>query len=89
MSDPIELERGDWRVVASAWVLLLVFFLLLAGASAVACPRAQPHSHRHPAGAVIPQHDPCIALGVPSAQGVDGCKSAAAGQIPVPVAGYL
>jgi len=89
MSDPIELERSDWRVVASAWVLLLLFFLLLAGASAVACPRAQPHPHRHLAGTVIPQHDPCIAAGVPSAQGVDGCASAGVGQIPLPPVGYL
>jgi hypothetical protein len=71
---------GGWRVVASAWALLLLFLLLLAGVSAVACPRGGVQPDRHLAGAVIPQHDPCVGPGVPSAQGVDGCKTTPLGQ---------
>ena len=68
-------EIGRWRDIASAWVLVLFFLLLLAGVSAVACPRADTRPQRHLASAVIPQHDPCVGPGVPSAQGVDGCKT--------------
>ena len=84
MIDAIERERaperddrqiGGWQVVASAWAVLLLFLLLLAGVSAVACPPAETHPHRHLAAAAIPQHDPCVGPGVPSAQGVDGCKT--------------
>ncbi|HEX4617190.1 MAG TPA: hypothetical protein VH230_14885 [Stellaceae bacterium] len=84
MIDAIELERaqptedrqiGGWRVVAGAWAVLLFFLLLLAGVSAVACPRADARPHRHLAAAVIPQHHPCVGPGLSSAQGVDGCKT--------------
>jgi hypothetical protein len=89
MIDAIERERaqpaddrqiGGWRVIASAWALVLLFFLLLAGVSAVACTRADSHPQRHLASAVIPQHDPCVGPGVPSAPGVDGCKTIPLGQ---------
>jgi hypothetical protein len=73
-------QIGGWQVVAAAWALLLVFLLLLAGVSAVACPRADTRPQRHLASAVIPQHDPCVGPGVPSAQGVDGCKTIPLGQ---------
>lgn len=73
-------QIGGWRVVASAWALVLLFLLLLAGVSAVACPRADSHAQRRLASAVIPQHDPCVGPGVPSAQGVDGCKTIPLGQ---------
>jgi hypothetical protein len=86
MADGFEAERelgrndwqfGSWRVVVSAWTIVLVFVILLAGVSAVACLRGASHSphHRHLAGAVIPQHDPCAGPGVASAPGIDGCKS--------------
>ncbi len=89
MIDAIELERaqpaddrqiGGWQVVAAAWALLLLLVLLLAGVSAVACPRADSHPRRHLASAVIPQHDPCVGFGLPSAQDVDGCKTIPLGQ---------
>jgi hypothetical protein len=66
-------QIGGWQGVVSAWALLLLFLLLLAGVSAVACPRSDPQPHRHLAAA-IPQHDPCVGAGVPSAPDVDGCK---------------
>ncbi len=59
---------------------VLLFLLLLAGVSAVACPRGDSHPQRHLASAVIPQHDPCVGPGVPSAQGIDGCKTTPLGQ---------
>jgi hypothetical protein len=89
MIDAIERERvqpaddrqiAGWRVVAAAWGLLLLFLLLLAVVSAVASPRVETHAHRHLASAAIPQHDPCVGPGVPSAQGVDGCKTIPLGQ---------
>jgi hypothetical protein len=73
-------QIGGWQVVAAAWALLLLFLLLLAGVSAVACTRADTHPQRHLASAVIPQHDPCVGPGVASAQGVDGCKTIPLGQ---------
>ena len=68
-------QIGGWQVVVAAWALLLVFLLLLAGVSAVACTRADSHLQQHLASAVIPQHHPCVGPGLPSAQGVDGCKT--------------
>ena len=68
-------QTGGWRVVASAWALLLLFLLLLAGVSAVACPRADLQPQRPLARAAIPQHDPCVGPGVPSAQDLNGCKT--------------
>ncbi len=76
--DSDDRQIGGWRVVAAAWALLLLFLVLLAGVSAVACPRADTHPHL--ASAVIPQHDPCVGPGIPSAQGVDGCKTIPLGQ---------
>ena len=66
---------GSWSAVISAWALALLFVLLLAGVSAVACPRGDWHPQRHLARAVIPQHDPCTDPGVASAAGLDGCKT--------------
>ena len=78
MIDGIERDErqvSGWTGVASAWALVLVFLLLLAGAGAVACPRASVHPPRHLARVVIPQHDPCIGPGIASASGIDGCEN--------------
>jgi hypothetical protein len=86
MADGFEAERelghndwqfGSWRVVVSAWAIVLVFLILFAGVSALACLRGASRSpqHRHLAGAIIPQHHPCVEPGVASAPGIDGCKS--------------
>jgi hypothetical protein len=72
--DSVDRQVGGWRGVVSAWGLLLLFLLLLAGVSAVACPRSEPQPHRHLAAVTIPQHDPCVGPGLPSAPDVDGCK---------------
>jgi hypothetical protein len=72
-------QFGNWRVTVSAWVLVLLFMMLLAAVEAVACRRGVSHAGGHFAGAVIPQHDPCVGPGIPSAANVDGCKSAPLG----------
>src|SRR5215831_16218637 len=67
--ESIDRRDGSWRVVASAWALVLALMVVLAGAVAMACL----HDHAQPdhllAGAVIPQHDPCVGPGVASAPG--------------------
>jgi hypothetical protein len=69
----------NWRIVVSAWVLVLVFVMLLAAVDALACRRVVSHANTHFAGAVIPQHDPCAGPGIPSAVNTDGCESAPPG----------
>lgn len=66
---------GTWQVVVSAWAVVLVFIILLAGAKAVAHLHGSSHPHRHLAGVVIPQHGACSGPGIASAPGVDGCES--------------
>src|SRR3984893_3542454 len=74
-------ERDDrqvssWRSVFSARALVLLCFLLLAGADAMACRRGASHAQAHLTGAVIPRHDTsCGGPGIPSAHGVDRCES--------------
>jgi hypothetical protein len=86
--DGVDRQIGGWRVVVSAWGLVLLFLLLFAGVSAVACPRSDHPSHRHLAAAAIPHHHPCVGPGLPSAAGVDGCKVIPLGQGVVSYAGY-
>jgi hypothetical protein len=70
-------QVANWRVVISAWALVLIFIMLLTGARAVACLRGGLHHqhHQHLAGAVIPRHDTCGGPGIASAPGLDGCKN--------------
>ena len=52
---------GGWRVIASAWVVAIVFVALFAGVQALASLHgASPHQSVL-AGAVIPRHDPSCA----------------------------
>ena len=69
----------NWRIVVSAWVLVLIFVMLLAAVDATACRRGGSRPDGHFAGIVIPQHDPCGGPGIPSAAGLDGCESAPSG----------
>jgi hypothetical protein len=69
-------QFGNWRIVVSAWLLVLVFVMLLAAVDAVACRRVGSHSKARFAGTVIPQHEPCAGPGIPSAVNIDGCESA-------------
>jgi hypothetical protein len=72
-------QFGDWRIVVSAWLLVVVFVMLLAAVDALACRRVASHPNPHFAGAVLPQHDPCAGPGIPSAVNIDGCESAPLG----------
>jgi hypothetical protein len=73
--DVVDRRVGGWDIVASAWALVLMLMVLLAGIGVLACVRSPSQPDRPIAGAVIPEHDPCIAPGLASAQGVDGCDS--------------
>jgi hypothetical protein len=74
-----ECAVGRWRMLISAWIVALVFMLLFAGVQATACYRNGSQSPTRIAGAAIPQHDPCVRPGIPSAANVDGCKTTALG----------
>jgi len=79
-----ESERHDrlaagWGVIVSAWVLVALFVILLAGAQALASYHAAAPRHPELAGAVIPRHDPASAgIGVPCASLFDECAKSAA-----------
>ena len=73
--ESIERRDSSWRVVASAWALVLALMVVLAGAVAMACLYDHAQPDHLLAGAIIPQHDPCVGPGLASAPGVDGCES--------------
>jgi hypothetical protein len=52
---------GGWRVIASAWVVAIVFVGLFAGVQAVASLHGASPQQAVLAGAVIPRHDPSCA----------------------------
>jgi hypothetical protein len=55
------LPGGGWSIVASAWLLALVFVVVFAGVEALAGRhRVSPHQPSL-TGAVIPRHDPGFA----------------------------
>ena len=72
----LDRQFGNWRIVVSAWGLVLLFIMLLAAVEATACRGSGSPSVGQFTGAVIPQHDPCTGPGIPSAANVDGCASA-------------
>ena len=71
--ESIDRRVGGWRIVASAWALVLALLVVLAGTGALECLRNTSQPDRPPAGAVIPQHDPCSGSGLRSVPGTDGC----------------
>lgn len=76
---------GNWRVVVSAWVIVIVALLALAGYQAFASHRDVSPRAASLAGAVIPQHDPgCSGPQVPDATAGEGCGALHApyGQVP-------
>jgi hypothetical protein len=69
-------QVGSWRIVLSAWALVLLLMFLLAGTEAMASRHGGSHARAHLAGAVIPRHDTaCGGPGIPSAPGPDGCEN--------------
>jgi hypothetical protein len=47
---------GGWRVIASAWAMVIV--MMFAGVEALASRHVTPPEHQTLVGAVIPRHDP-------------------------------
>jgi hypothetical protein len=67
---------GGWRIVFSAWALVLILVILLAAAEVMTCRRSGAHKDGRLTGAVIPRHDTaCGGSGIPSAPGHDGCEN--------------
>jgi hypothetical protein len=52
---------GGWRMIASAWVVAIVFVALFAAVQAVASLHGTSPHQAMLAGAVIPRHDPSCA----------------------------
>jgi hypothetical protein len=70
---------ANWRVVVSAWVMVLLVVLVFAGTQALASHRHSAPPRAHLAGAVIPRHDPASAeVGVPCASPLAECGRSAA-----------
>ena len=61
----------SWRVMVSAWVLVVVFVILFTGVEALASRYTASPRHANLAGAVIPRHDPACA-GTPSGECATG-----------------
>jgi hypothetical protein len=53
-----ERSVGDWRIVASAWLVAIVFVVLFVAADALASLRSTSSREASLAGAVIPRHNP-------------------------------
>ena len=61
--EPASADRlfGSWRVVVSAWALVVLLVILLVGVEALASRHAVSPRHPNLAGVVIPRHDPACA----------------------------
>ncbi len=53
----VKRTSSGWRVVASAWLVAMVFGVLFAAVEALASLHSAPPGKASLAGAVIPQHD--------------------------------
>lgn len=76
----------SWRVIASAWLFVVLLMALFAGTRALASHHSAAPRHAQLAGVVIPKHDPASAeVGVPCAAPLAECgKSAAALEPAIP-----
>ena len=52
-----ERSFGGWRVVAAAWLVMMIFVALFATGEALACRHRAPSRESTLTGAVIPRHD--------------------------------
>ena len=76
-------RSGGWRGVVSAWALVILLVMLLAGTQAVAAHHAAAPGHAKLAGTVIPRHDPASAgVGVPCAAPLEQCGKFATALVP-------
>ena len=56
-----EWSFGGWRVIASAWLVAIVFVALFAGVQALASWHGASPNQGALQGAIIPRHDPSCA----------------------------
>jgi hypothetical protein len=71
-----ERSFGGWRIVASAWVVAVVFVMLFAGVQAFASRHAVSPREASFAGVVIPRHDPsCAGPGAATASASPICQA--------------
>jgi hypothetical protein len=71
---------ASWRVVVSAWLVVILLVLLSAGTEALASHHSNAPPHAKIAGAIIPRHDPASAeVGIPCASLLAECGKSAAG----------
>jgi hypothetical protein len=76
-------QSGGWRGVVSAWALVILLVMLLAGTQAVAAHHVAGGAHPKLAGVVIPRHDPASAgVGVPCAAPLGQCGKSATALVP-------
>src|SRR5271169_4725679 len=54
----VERSFGGWRIIASAWLVAIVFVVMFAGVEALASLHGTSPHQATLAGAVIPRHDP-------------------------------
>ena len=68
---------GGWRVVASAWAIVMALVVLFAGVDALASRHVTVPQHAALVGVVIPRHDPsCGGPGDVTAAATPNCPVA-------------
>lgn len=68
-------NSGAWRIVASAWAVVILFAVLFAAVQAVASLHGPSFHQEQLNGAVVPHHDPaCAGPGIPNASASSDCS---------------
>lgn len=74
----VERSFGGWRLVASAWVVAIVFVVMFAGVEAFASRHSVAPHRASLSGAVIPRHDPTCTGSADLAAVPEACQTARA-----------
>ena len=78
-----DLHSSGWRVVVSAWALVLLLAVLFAGPQALQSSPAAGSGQTKLTGAVIPRHDPASAgVGIPCSTPLEECGKSATALVP-------
>ena len=75
--ETVERSFGGWRLVASAWVVAIVFMVMFAGVEAFAS-RHSVAPKASLSGVVIPRHDPTCTGSVDLSAVSEACQAARA-----------
>ena len=73
-----ERSSGGWRLVASAWVVAIVFVVMFAGVEAFASRHSVTPHQASLSGVVIPRHDPTCTGSVDLSAVSKACQAARA-----------